>query len=307
MNQNGILSEDSHVLGSGSWEHAGTSRKASKPPMIPPRFEDTTRTLPAVYVHTSDIHSPNLLAHSPSFQRPEFIGRNPPCLPPRGTHTPSPDFTKRSNSDSNLLGDSSPYQTRRNTEASISHRQRDSDSFTRLDRPPSYDEKLMYQNIPNSNGFDMLRTYSCNRSPSPQMCTDDITNAEFSMITTLKFSGNVLPPRTTTAGRRPVPLPRTRRTTATTPVMQTEINVSEQMAVTTEEDGQDYSLNPMYALVGMERVTSSSGSSSRNSPVFLQKRISTEHRCNSFSSSNPRSDDFKRHNVQLMKQYSHEI
>ncbi len=316
LNTNGVLREDSDILGSQGWEHTG-SRITTTPrsPVVPPRFEDSSMFHP-VYVDDDDIHSPPppppppppTLSQPPSFQRPEFIGRNPPCLPPRG----SPQFSKRSSSASNILEhiSSSPNQTRRNN------------SVFNSEPPSYYDDTLMYQNVPNSNGYDMTRRYSYNqqtRSPSPQMCTDDITNADFAMITTLKFSGQILPPRTNTT-RRPIPLPRTRKpsniTTSATVVqntLETDFIISEQdteEVVQVEDKG--YSLNPMYAaIVGKEAVTTSSSPScsSRGSPVFSERRLDNSIRCNSFSCSFSWSEDFQSHRTgkKFLKKYSHEI
>ena len=220
VNKSGVVREDSHVLGSGTWEHSST-KSSFRPPLIPPR-EDSGRFHP-LYVGESDIHTPI----SPTFQRPEFIGKNPPCLPPRDNERPhTPQLPKRSTSDSNLLTDSfsiSPSVARRNSEyPSTSSR-----SFMPFESPdsppPSFNESFMYQNVPShtqQNTNDKVLYHgssnSNNRSPSPQMCTDDMTNADFALITKVSFNGghlgHILPPRNQTRGcKRPVPVPRNKR------------------------------------------------------------------------------------------------
>lgn len=245
VKEDGGVREDPHVFGSGTWEHDNRKGKRSsnnKPPVAPPRSDDSGPK--PLYVEDNDINIPSppfssTLSPPQGFQRPDFIGRNPPCLPPRNTD--SPLLSHRSTSDSNLLSGTgfSPDIMRRNSE----HPSTNCEGFLDDDTAgisltqPFDDKPPAYQNVGEWTRSHTMTsgqrptvvgpTYVNQRfmrSPSPQMCTDDISNADFALITKLSFtSGSILPPRnqprkqpqqqqlSSSASRRPVPVPRNRK------------------------------------------------------------------------------------------------
>jgi hypothetical protein len=77
INEVGIMTKESHILGSGS----GEFRHLSSRPSVPPRSDSNEAKNPA-YVSTEQFQPPSPIP--PSFVRPEFVGRRPPVLPPRG-------------------------------------------------------------------------------------------------------------------------------------------------------------------------------------------------------------------------------
>ena len=314
VNQSGAMTEDSHVFGSGGWEHSGRGNNFPRTPVVPPRREPSRFDSP-MYIHENDINSPMGASCSQSFQRPEFIGRNPPCLPPRGMNNDSP-VMRRSKSDNDVLIDSSssPGSLRRNSEFPHPRTTTIGSPPTEL---PTYNQSVSYQNVPRSHGTNIFATGADQRSPSPLSCTDDVTNADFALITKLTFSGQVLPPRSQPrTSKPPMPVPRSKiRQTSpeTTVVLQCNRTLEADISISTEGECQkerNNGLNPMYStLVGNERETSSSSSSSTYVSPALQRKTFRVQR-NSFSSSSLTSEDYNkliRKHTPLLKQYPHEV
>ncbi len=319
VNQSGAMTEDSHIFGSGSCEHSGRRNQFPRTPVVPPRREPTRFDSP-MYIHENDIHSPMGASCSQSFQRPEFIGKNPPCLPPRDMGDNSP-VIRRSKSDNTVLIDASPASLRRNSEFPHSRTTTIESPSPELTTPPTYDESVSYQNVSRSHRPNIINTGTDQRSPSPQSCTDDITNAEFALITKLTFSGQVLPPRSQPrTPRRPMPVPRSkiRQTSPEMTFVQCSSTLEADISISTEAQQQEgkcqkdksYGLNPMYStLVGNERETSSSSSSSTQASPALQRKA-FQMRNISFSSSSLTSEDYNkliRKHTPLIKQYPHEV
>ena len=307
VSESGTVKKDSHVFGSGSWKRSGHN-----PPVVPPRHDSGSKFHP-VYVQETDIHTPTL-AHQQKFQfqRPEFIGDRPPCLPPRGIHD-SPTLTKRSISDSNLIeSSSSPSLSRRNSEHPKVH-------YTERDSPPllpvsahTFTQSFGYQNV--SHGHNFIRNEVQNRSPSPDLCTDDVTNAEFSLVTKLTFTDHVLPPRNLMRSpRRPVPLPRSKKPDAAFTVDNSADNTCEPSPARLDGNRtfECFSPNPIYSLVGKERESSSSSGSSESNTPLHEKRITSQNRSHSLSSSSLGSEDYKKHagkaDVVIKRVHSNEI
>lgn len=294
------ITREPHILGSGS----GEFRHRTRSPHAPPRFDsplyaDTNKTF-----YTSEAPIP-----PPRPPRPDFIGRRAPVLPPRGIRLST--YLKATNTVSGSCIQSSRDED--NLSCTIGELGNDSNQkneFVDPNNPPPIPVKTEKSFLLTSDSISPT-----NRSPTPSLCTDDITNADFECITKLKFTKySNRPPPIPPRSKRPVPVPQKPVPTPqkSVPIPSSSVHgvqndecqnseVSENLEKTSsicsipnqcieqlttiafnskypEEDGALYTYNPMYE---MTKIVQSSNCGN-NSPV-LQKRWSSLSRMRSQS------------------------
>ena len=176
-----IADEPVHVIPNGPLVYkvphdCNKVNRRTRSPHAPPRFDsplyaDTNKTF-----NTTEAPIP-----PPRPPRPDFIGRRAPVLPPRGirlstylkaTSTVSGSCIQSSRDEDNLsctIGELGNDPNQRN-------------GFVDPNNPPPIPVKTKKSFVLSSDS-----TPPTNRSPSPSLCTDDITNADFECITKLKF------------------------------------------------------------------------------------------------------------------------
>ena len=205
---NGSIRKESQVFGSGSGEFR--KRRHVYPPTVPPRNITDTYSNNPIYIPNDQL-MPGPQQGSPKAPpRPDFIGRRPPVLPPRGVIDPTlcaKALSGRSMSDS--VDDPDPPDLPRARywseptilECNNFEEQPPTDSS--YNRPPLPPRKNL--------SFDSHYMNVDSGRSTPSLCTDDVTNADFELMTKVTFTNIIppsyLPPR---SNRQPVPVPRTR-------------------------------------------------------------------------------------------------
>ena len=255
INDMGMFKKESQVVGSGN----GEFRKNVKPRIV------TETNVP--------------------HQRPQFIGRRPPMLPPRGITL---DYIKKKeNPVDDSLQDGSPITVDILQNPHI------------IIEPAHEDNKWRHIAKENSSPetehkYTNIQRWESNLS----LCTDDITNADFELMTKVSFK-NIIPsqyslPRTASesVSKRPMPLPRSKTLNKTEKL--TNASVDKQTISTEVVTG-----NPLLQQHKQTSPSSLSDSHLLPQPVAKEQLKKLMYRSQSSgsissSSSSDRSDDYKR-------------
>ena len=251
INDTGTIRHESQVLGSGSGEFRSNNASLSSqaPRFIVTESSKATGYNP-VYISTDDIHPGPTPAGGTGGRepnkpiRPEFIGRRPPMLPPRSdipedvdpppppppprTFSPSPPSTRTPPPPTSTSPRSSPSPPL--TPPLLTRRLSPSP-------PPSYSQEdpdtgTGYVNVEN--------TTRCTSALS--LCTDDITNADFALMTKVTFK-NIIPALPPRSNRQPVPTPRKQQNSQKTQSTQSNSSSSAQQP----SSEYSYATAPFYA------------------------------------------------------------
>ena len=184
------ITREPHILGSGS----GEFRHRTRSPHAPPRFDSPLYTDTNKTFYTTEAPIP-----PPRPPRPDFIGRRAPVLPPRGIQLST--YLKATSTVSGSCIQSSRDED--NLSCTIGELGNDLNQRNGFVDPPPIPVKTKESFVLSSDSIPPT-----NRSPSPSLCTDDITNADFECITKLKFTSySNRPPPIPPRNKRPVPAP----------------------------------------------------------------------------------------------------
>ena len=239
INDTGTIRHESQVLGSGSGEFRANNGSPSQPPRVIVTESSKATGYNPVYISTDDIHpGPTPAGHPRSTGpnkpiRPEFIGRRRPMLPPRSSdifediepppppppHSVSP-FSSRTplppTSTSPQSSPSPPLTPPLPTRGPPSP-------------PPSYS-----QDDPDT-GSGYVNVEGATRCTSSlSLCTDDITNADFALMTKVTFK-NIIPALPPRSNKQPVPTPRKQQNLHKTQ------NTPSNSVVSTQQSSSEYS------------------------------------------------------------------
>lgn len=206
ITDNGIIRKESQVFGSGSGEFR--KRRHPYPPTVPPRNITDTCSDNPIYIQDNEL-LPGPPRNSPQPPtRPDFIGRRPPVLPPRGVLDPT-FCTKAQSGQSISESDDEPNpnqpRSRYWSEPTIFE-------CNNFEEPPTDSSCNPPPLPPRKNlSFDSHYMNVDSGRSTPSLCTDDVTNADFELMTRVTFTNilqpSYLPPR---SNRQPVPVPRSR-------------------------------------------------------------------------------------------------
>lgn len=215
ISDNGTVTRESQVLGSGSGEFR--------------RQTHSSHGLNPVYVssgtpmNNGGYNVPSKANTRPLYQR-EFIGRKPPLIPPRNS---SPLAKQRSFSEPGLLGEENGYQKEENScsppplppplEVSPSPPKVESYLCSPPSQPspsssPHSSPVLIHTEVEYVNVDEWIPPSTSFSGSSSSLCTDDVTNAEFALMTKVSFKNNIIPALPPRRGsyepKRPKPIPR---------------------------------------------------------------------------------------------------
>ena len=220
INETGAIQHQSQVLGSGSGQFRGAS---GAPRFIVTESSKATGYNP-VYISSDEIRP------GPSRpSRPEFIGRWAPMLPPRSSSTDTPPPVPPHSSPPPPPRSSSPPPPQ-SSPTQLNHRrppppppppstppltppQSSPSPPPRLPPsppPPSPPPQYSQEDIPEPAAGGYINVDESPRCTSAlSLCTDDITNADFALMTRVTFKNIIpsIPPRASTS-KQPIPTPR---------------------------------------------------------------------------------------------------
>ena len=182
VHDNGAVEHEQNVLGSGDGEFRREPH-TRQPPIIPPRSGISLSTANPLYTSRGGHDKPSDRHARPP--KKDYIGTHRPAVPPRNVVTLQ--SLQRTNSCSSAS--TSPKPTRR---------------FS------SMSETIVDGNCtPSSLPLNRSLLGDHLSSSTSSLCTDDVSNAEFALITKLKFNQPLVPPRNIThqtlAHARPLP------------------------------------------------------------------------------------------------------